>query len=261
MKRREPFAVNWRLGRICRKEAAPSGPQGAAICDRRRARKHRKAKFTPRFVTPTAEKIDQRKGDANRRQAAYRPHERLRPARTLARHVRRHDPRTLCAPGSCVAHRVPITRRTDHKDLAASEQRKQQSDPNPDYAAGTGSMPDSSSISVPAKTMAQINRVQEQDAYSEGNFVRALGRPRSCNPYLPMTSEAILWDDGWRLIDTLGDSLPRASPSSPVTTVSQKRPHAKEAASAQPFLLYLALCVALGGFFLLMFFSTMRLDQ
>jgi hypothetical protein len=124
-----------------------------------------------------------------------------------------------------------------------------------------GSMPDSSSTSVPAKKMAQINRVQEQDAYCEGNFVRALGRPRSCNPYLPRTKEAILWDDGWRLIDTRGDILPRSIPSSSVTTVFQKRPHAKAGASARPFLLYLALCAALGGFFLLMFLSTMRLNQ
>jgi hypothetical protein len=40
-----------------------------------------------------------------------------------------------------------------------------------------------------------------QHIYREGVFTRALGRPNSSNPYPVHTSEHVLWEKGWRLID------------------------------------------------------------
>jgi hypothetical protein len=45
-----------------------------------------------------------------------------------------------------------------------------------------------------------IERQRFQEAYREGIFTRALGRPCS-NPYPPETIENTLWEKGWRLID------------------------------------------------------------
>jgi hypothetical protein len=48
--------------------------------------------------------------------------------------------------------------------------------------------------------MEQIERQRLQEAYREGVFTRALGRPCS-NPHPPETIENTLWEKGWRLID------------------------------------------------------------
>ena len=48
--------------------------------------------------------------------------------------------------------------------------------------------------------MVQTERQRLLEAYREGNFTRALGRPCS-NPYPPDTVENTLWEKGWRLID------------------------------------------------------------
>jgi hypothetical protein len=45
-----------------------------------------------------------------------------------------------------------------------------------------------------------LERQGLQVAYREGIFARALGR-ECCNPHPPDTSENILWEKGWRLID------------------------------------------------------------
>ena len=45
-----------------------------------------------------------------------------------------------------------------------------------------------------------LERQRLQEAYREGIFIRALGRP-CCNPYPPDTIENNLWEKGWRLID------------------------------------------------------------
>jgi hypothetical protein len=45
-----------------------------------------------------------------------------------------------------------------------------------------------------------IERQRFQEAYRDGIFTRALGRPCS-NPYPPETIENTLWEKGWRLID------------------------------------------------------------
>jgi hypothetical protein len=57
--------------------------------------------------------------------------------------------------------------------------------------------------------MAAMTRVDnDQGAFREGLFVRALGRPCNSNPYQPSSDEAVLWDMGWRLIDAGRDGVP-----------------------------------------------------
>jgi len=57
-------------------------------------------------------------------------------------------------------------------------------------------------MSVAATNMTEVDKDQVQDAYREGLFVRALGRACSSNPYPPNSKESVLWEKGWRLIDT-----------------------------------------------------------
>ena len=45
-----------------------------------------------------------------------------------------------------------------------------------------------------------IERQRILEAYREGNFARALGKPCS-NPHPAETIENTLWEKGWRLID------------------------------------------------------------
>jgi hypothetical protein len=56
--------------------------------------------------------------------------------------------------------------------------------------------------------MAEVDKDQDQCAYREGLFVRALGRARSSNPYRPNSEEGVLWEKGWRLIDTRREDDP-----------------------------------------------------
>jgi hypothetical protein len=49
--------------------------------------------------------------------------------------------------------------------------------------------------------MIQGAKESLQHVYREGIFTRALGRPNSSNPYPINTTEHLLWDKGWRLID------------------------------------------------------------
>jgi hypothetical protein len=37
----------------------------------------------------------------------------------------------------------------------------------------------------------------EMDIHREGLFTRALGRPRTVNPYASESKEHALWDEGW----------------------------------------------------------------
>jgi hypothetical protein len=49
--------------------------------------------------------------------------------------------------------------------------------------------------------MIQDTKESLQHVYREGIFTRALGRPNSSNPYPAYTTEHLLWEKGWRLID------------------------------------------------------------
>jgi hypothetical protein len=52
-----------------------------------------------------------------------------------------------------------------------------------------------------AAAMIQIESDSLLHVYREGVFTRALGRPKSRNPYPVQTFEHFLWEKGWRLID------------------------------------------------------------
>lgn len=71
----------------------------------------------------------------------------------------------------------------------------------------------------------------DQEAYREGLFVRALGRPCSSNPYPPNSKENVLWEKGWRLIDTHSDGA--AWRDSPVTATHSVPEFTPGVASAQ----------------------------
>jgi hypothetical protein len=49
--------------------------------------------------------------------------------------------------------------------------------------------------------MIQVAKESLQQVYRQGIFTRALGRSCSSNPYPLDTSENVLWEKGWRLID------------------------------------------------------------
>jgi hypothetical protein len=73
-----------------------------------------------------------------------------------------------------------------------------------------------------------------QGAYREGLFVRALGRPCSNNPYPPNSEEGVLWEKGWRLIDTRRESVPYADAAlPPVRPVPEFTPGVAPAKSAE----------------------------
>jgi hypothetical protein len=66
--------------------------------------------------------------------------------------------------------------------------------------------------------MAEVKKEQTQDAFREGLFVRALGRPCSANPYSPNSSEGLLWAKGWRLVDENGEN------AAPTDAISRNTP-------------------------------------
>jgi len=49
--------------------------------------------------------------------------------------------------------------------------------------------------------MIQVAKESPQQVYRQGIFTRALGRSCRSNPYPLDTSENVLWEKGWRLID------------------------------------------------------------
>ena len=70
---------------------------------------------------------------------------------------------------------------------------------------------------------------QNQDAYREGLFARALGRPCRRNPYPEHSREAFLWIHGWWLIQDAGEIAPAdefesASPSLPTPFIYTEGP-------------------------------------
>jgi hypothetical protein len=120
--------------------------------------------------------------------------------------------------------------------------------------------------------MLEVEKDQDQTAFREGLFVRALGRSRSSNPYPPGSIDERLWAEGWRLIDTRRTDLARYAspphigtvsefiPKAP-TTRTQRRLTRKTASPPQSFLVYLAFAIAFGGFLLMMLLSIERLTR
>jgi hypothetical protein len=114
--------------------------------------------------------------------------------------------------------------------------------------------------------MLEIEKDQDQAAFRQGLFVRALGRPLGDNPYAPGSLDGRLWAEGWRLIDTRRpgltryDSPPLRAPASEFiprapTKLFHQRMTRKAGSPPQSFLVYLAFAVAFGGFFLMIFLS------
>jgi hypothetical protein len=120
--------------------------------------------------------------------------------------------------------------------------------------------------------MLEVEKDQDQTAFREGLFVRALGRPLGGNPYAPGSTDERLWAEGWRLIDTrrtglaryvsppLGATASEFLPTSP-RSLSQEPMTRKAATPPQSFLVYLTFAVALGGFLLMMLASIERLSR
>ena len=74
--------------------------------------------------------------------------------------------------------------------------------------------------------MTEVDKDQVQDAYREGLFVRALGRACSGNPYPPNSEEGLLWEKGWRLIDSRRPtikSVPEFTPGAASANSGQDR--------------------------------------
>jgi hypothetical protein len=119
-----------------------------------------------------------------------------------------------------------------------------------------------------ASIMAEVKKDQDQIAYNEGVFVRALGRPLGSNPYPPHSIDARLWTEGWRLVDGHRDNTTRYDrppPTKPVPEVAKGTPiiPPQKQGSMRPsrriFILYFALILSFGGFFLLTLFGIGRL--
>lgn len=114
--------------------------------------------------------------------------------------------------------------------------------------------------------MPQLEADQDQAAYREGVFARALGRSVKCNPYRPTSGDGLLWEQGWRLIDARRDipaTYARRSPGKPAAFASgaetasparrtNSRPHLF-------FLVHIAFVVAFAAFFFLMLTGVGRL--
>ena len=77
--------------------------------------------------------------------------------------------------------------------------------------------------------MAEVEKDQTQDAFREGLFVRALGRPSSTNPYPPHSDERALWEKGWRSVDERGQNVPPADARSRLRLVPEFTPGAARA--------------------------------
>jgi hypothetical protein len=74
--------------------------------------------------------------------------------------------------------------------------------------------------------MAEIEKERAQDAFREGLFVRALGRPCSANPYPPNSNEGLLWEKGWRSVDEDGENALPADATSRIRLVPSFTPGA-----------------------------------
>ena len=94
--------------------------------------------------------------------------------------------------------------------------------------------------------MAELEQVQDEVAFREGVFVRALGRPLSKNPYPKRSVEGALWEAGWRLIDKRQKA---PAPPSHAITVPAADPRARGEIIFF-FAIYMASLAALGGLLL-----------
>jgi hypothetical protein len=72
--------------------------------------------------------------------------------------------------------------------------------------------------------MPEVGKDKTRDAFREGLFVRALGRPCSSNPYPPNSNERSLWESGWRLVDERDGNAPPADAMSRFKVVPEFTP-------------------------------------
>jgi hypothetical protein len=57
--------------------------------------------------------------------------------------------------------------------------------------------------------MTQIDQDQDDIAFRDGVFARALGRPLSKSPHAKGSAEGARWEAGWRLIDARAPAIDR----------------------------------------------------
>jgi hypothetical protein len=74
------------------------------------------------------------------------------------------------------------------------------------------------------RNMAEVEEEQTQDAFREGLFVRALGRPCTANPYPRNSREGLLWEKGWRSVDADGENAPPTDATSRIKLVPEFTP-------------------------------------
>jgi hypothetical protein len=89
-----------------------------------------------------------------------------------------------------------------------------------------------------------LERQRLQEAFREGIFTRALGRP-CINPHPPDTSENICWEKGWRLIDASHEE--RSIDPFVVNLVPDFTPEKQPNADKVDALASLVRCAVLGG--------------
>ena len=102
--------------------------------------------------------------------------------------------------------------------------------------------------------MAQLEQVQDDVAFREGIFVRALGRPLSKSPYPKHSAEGARWEAGWRLIDKRKTTP--APPSDPLIAPSADPRSPGEMILF--FAIYMGSLAALGGLLLWCLLMTVK---
>jgi hypothetical protein len=116
--------------------------------------------------------------------------------------------------------------------------------------------------------MSQLEADQDQAAYREGVFARALGRSADCNPYHPASGDGQLWRQGWLLIEARRDiptPFAHRSANAPASQTSSETASATAEGRTKArrprlfFLVHLAFVIAFGAFFLLMLSGVGRL--
>jgi hypothetical protein len=120
-----------------------------------------------------------------------------------------------------------------------------------------------------ADVMNNVDKVQDQHAYREGLFVRALGRPLSGNPYPAKSPDGLAWEEGWRLIDrpriskapdgvAANRSVPRFPDVAAAHSGHGRLKPSKEGQTLLFFAIQFAICVAVGGLLIAMLLSASR---
>jgi hypothetical protein len=102
--------------------------------------------------------------------------------------------------------------------------------------------------------MTQLEQVQDDVAFREGVFIRALGRPLSKNPYPKRSAEGARWEAGWRLIDKR-ETAPAPPSDAPIAPSADPRPPGEMILF---FVIYVVSLAVLGGLLLWCLLMTVK---